>query len=79
MRYGGHICSKGLQSDRPKCRGMPADPRRTTVCKTVSKRSLEWCENRRCLSSQTITWLFVGVWEAIIPHLKEDIKGYLLI
>ena len=59
MRYGGLICSKGLQSDRPKCRGMPADPRRTTECKTVSKRSLEWCENRRCLSSLPVTWMFL--------------------
>ena len=79
MGYGGLICSKRLQSDRPKWRGMPADPRRTSLCKAVSKTMLEWCENRRCLSSQTVTWLFVGVGEAIIPHLKEDIQGYLLI
>ena len=32
-----------------------------------------------CLSSQTVTWLFVGVGQAIITYLKEDIQGYLLI
>ena len=77
--YSGLVYSKGLQNDRPKCRGMPADPRRTTVCKTVSKTSLEWCVNRRCLSSLPVTWLFLGVGCAFIPHLKEDIQGYLLI
>ena len=30
-------------------------------------------------ASLSVTWLFVGVGEAIIPHLKEDIQGYLLI
>ena len=29
-------------------------------------------------ASLPVTWLFVGVGEAIIPHLKEDIQGYLL-
>ena len=58
---------------------MYADPSWTSLCKTVSKTMLESDENRRCLSSQTVTWLFVGVGEAIIPHLKEDIQGYLLI
>ena len=58
---------------------MPADPRRTSLCKAVSKTMLEMRENRRCLSFQTVIWLFVGVGEAIIPHLKEDIQGYLLI
>ena len=77
--YSGLVYSKGLQNDRPKCRGMPADPRRTTVCKTVSKTSLEWCVNRRCLSSLPDTLLFLGVGCATIPHLKEDIQGYLLI
>ena len=50
MGYGGLICSKALQSDRPKWGGMYADPRWTSLCKTVSKTMLEWGENRRCLS-----------------------------
>ena len=57
---------------------MSAYPRWTSLYKTVSKARLESDENRRFLSSQTVTWLFVGVGEAIIPHLKEDIQGYLL-
>ena len=36
-------------------------------------------KTRGCLSSQTVIWLFVGVGEAIVPHLKEDIQGYLLL
>ena len=79
MGYGGLIWSKRLQSDSLKCRGMPADPRWASLCKTVSKTMLELGENRRCLSFQTVTWLFVGVGYAFIPHLKEDIQGYLLI
>ena len=58
---------------------MHADPSWTSLCKAVSKTMLELDENRRCLSSQGVTLLFVGVGEAIIPHLKEDIQGYLLI
>ena len=27
MGYGGLICSKGLQNDRPKCKEMLVDPR----------------------------------------------------
>ena len=79
MGYGGMICSNSLLSDKPKREGGYADPRWTTVCNTVSKTMLEWGENRRCLSSQTFTWLFVGLGEAIIPHLREEIQGYLLI
>ena len=78
MGYVGLICSKAFQSDRPKWGGMYADARWTSLCKTVSKTMLESDENRRCLSSQTVTWLFLGVWESFIPHLKEDIQGYLL-
>ena len=37
---------------------------------------LIWCENKGCFSSQTVTWLFVRVKQAIIPYLKEDIQGY---
>ena len=77
--YGSLIYSKGLQSERPKWRGMHADPSWTSLCKAVSKTILEWCENRRSLSFLPVTWLFVGVGQAIIPHLKEEIQGYLLI
>ena len=48
--YGGLICIKAFQSDIPKWGGLFADPRWTSVCKTVSKTLLEWDENRRCLS-----------------------------
>ena len=30
-------------------------------------------------SSANVTYVMVGVGEAIIPHMKEDIEGYLLI
>ena len=79
MGYGGMICSKALLSDKPKREGRYADPRWTTVCNTVSKTMLEWGENRRCLRSLPIIWMFLWVENAIIPHLKEEIQGYLLI
>ena len=50
MRYGSMICSKRLQSDRPKSWGMLVEAG-ATQSKTVSKTTvLEWCENRGCLS-----------------------------
>ena len=75
LMYGSSMCSKGLQSDRPKWRGMSEHPRRASLCKAVSKTMLEWCENRRCLNSLPVIWLFLRVRQAIIPHLKEDIQG----
>ena len=50
MGYGGLICSKALLCDEPKWGGRYADPRWTTVWKTVGKTMLDWGENRRCLS-----------------------------
>ena len=72
MAYSGLICSKGLQSDRPKWRGMLAEVSQTSLCKAVGKTILIWCENRSCLSFHSVTWLFVGVGPVIIPHQKED-------
>ena len=79
LMYGRLICSKGLESERPKWRGMLAKVSRASLCNTVSKTFLEWCENWRCLSFLPVIWLFLWVGQAIIPHLKEDIQGYLLI
>ena len=80
LRYSSLIYSKGLQSDRPKCRGMPADPRRTSLCKAVSKTILIWGETGSDPAFLAVIWLFLGIGQAtIIPHLKEDIQGYLLI
>ena len=79
MGYGGLICSKALLSDEPKWGGRYADPRWMTVWKTVGKTMLDWGENRRCPRSLPIIWMFLWVENAIIPHLKEEIQGYLLI
>ena len=79
MGYGVLICSKGLQSDRPKCLRLLVEAGWMSLCKTVSKTMLEWDENRRSLSSLPAIWLFLLVWNTIIPHMKEDIQGYLLI
>ena len=49
--------------------------------KQNNRKQQYWSDvkTRGCLSSQTVIWLFVGVWQAVIPHLKEDIHVYLLI
>ena len=57
----------------------PGGLRQKQKAKQKKTTVLLWAENRSCLSSQTVTWLFVGVKQATIPHLKEDIQGYLLI
>ena len=79
MRYGGMICLKALQSDRPKWGGMHADPRWMSVCNTVNKTMLERVKTGGVSASLPVSWLFLWVEYAIIPHLKEDIQGYLLI
>ena len=43
------------------------------------KTLLERHENRGYLSFLSLTWLFLRVRLPIIPHLEEDIQGYLLI
>ena len=40
MRYGRLICSKGLQSDRPKCSRVWVESSQTSECKAVSKTIL---------------------------------------
>ena len=35
--------------------------------------------NRGASASQPTNWLFLRVWKAIIPHMKEGNQGYLLI
>ena len=79
--YGGLINSKGLQSDRPKWRGMHADPSQTSLCKAVSKTILEWCENRRCLSLSachldvSLSWAcYHTSYERGHPGLPVDMK-----
>ena len=79
MAFSGLICSKGLQSDRPKWRGRLAEVSQTSLCKTVSKTIQNWCEKGSVPAFLAVTWLYLGTGQAIIPHLKEDIQGYLLI
>ena len=57
---------------------MPADPRKTSLCKTVNKTIVLSSEKGSALAILAVIWLLVGVGQAIIPHLKEDIQGYLL-
>ena len=57
---------------------MPADPRRTSLCRAVSKTILIWGKTGSDPAFQAVIWLFLGIGQAIIPHLKEDIQGYLL-
>ena len=71
MRYGSLVCSKQWLCETQNCWGMFLRLEETTV--------LERQENRGCLSFLSATWLFLGVRWAIIPHLKEDVKGYVLI
>ena len=71
MRYGSLVCSKQWLCETQICWGMFFRLEETTV--------LERQENRGCLSFLSATWLFLGVRWAIIPHLKEDVKGYVLI
>ena len=35
--------------------------------------------NRGASASQPTNWLFLRVWKAIIPHMKERNQGYLLV
>ena len=35
--------------------------------------------NRGASASQPTNWLFLRVWKAIIPHMKEGNQGYLLV
>ena len=58
---------------------MLAEVSQTSLCKTVSKTILFGCEKGTAPAFLAVTWLFLGVEQAIIPHLKEDIQGYLLI
>ena len=40
---------------------------------------LEVGRNKGASASQTTNWLFLRIWKAIIPHMKEGNQGYLLI
>ena len=79
MGYGRLVCSQKWLSDMSKLRGMPADPRCTSVCMAVNKTLHEWVKTAGVLASLPVSKLFHGVGYAIIPHLKEDHQGYLLI
>ena len=79
MVYGGFMCCQRLQSDRPKWRGSLAEVSQTSLCRTVSKAIQFHSEKCTAPAILAVTWLFLGVGQAIIPHLKEDIRGYLLI
>ena len=79
MGYGSLIYFKGLQNDRPKYRGMLAEVSQTSLCKSVSKTTPFGCEKGSASAFLPVTWLFLWVMQAILPHLKEDIQGYLLI
>ena len=58
---------------------MLADPGATNQKQEAKQQYWREVKTGGCLSSQSVTWLFVGVGQAIIPHLKEEIQGYLLI
>ena len=47
----------------------------------VSKTTVHWelARNKGCWTFWPVTWPFLGVELAIIPHLKEGYLGYLLI
>ena len=77
--YGGLICIKAFQSDIPKWGGLFADPRWTSVCKTEAKQWLSGVKTGGVSASLPVTWLFLWVGYAIIPLMKEDIQGYMLI
>ena len=70
MGYGSLVCSKKRLSDRPKWRGMPADPNRASLCKAESKTKLEWEKTRGDSASLPVSWLFLGVGCAIIPRKR---------
>ena len=71
MRYGSLICSKKWLSERPNWRGMFWG----------WKKKQYWTDVKTWVASASlaVTWLFLRVGQAIIPHLKEGIPGYLLI
>ena len=79
MGYCSLICYKGLQSERAKCLRELVEVSQTSLCKTVSKTILFGCEKGSASAFLAVSWLFLGVGQAIIPHLKENIQGYLLI
>ena len=79
MGYCSLICYKGLQSERAKCLRELVEVSQTSLCKTVSKTMMFSGEKGSVSAFLAVTWLFLGVGQAIIPHLKEDIQGYLLI
>ena len=79
MGYCSLICLKGLQNERPKCLRELAEVSQTSLCRTVSKAIQFGSEKWTAPAILAVTWLFLGVGQAIIPHLKEDIQGYLLI
>ena len=79
MGYGRLTCYKGLQSDRLKCLRVWVESSQTSLCKSVSKTIQNLCEKGSAPAFLAVTLLFLGVGQAIIPHLKEDIQGYLLI
>ena len=72
-------CYKGLQSDRLKCLRVWVESSQTSLCKSVSKTILFGCEKESAPAFLSVILLFLRVQQAIIPHLKEDIQGYLLI
>ena len=39
---------------------------------------LQMGRNKGASASQPTNWLFLRVWKAIIPHMKEENQGYLL-
>ena len=58
---------------------MLADPGATQQKREAKQQYWREVKTGGSISSQSFTWLFDGVGQAIIPHLKEDIQGYILI
>ena len=72
------ICSKRLQSDRPKY-GVRLVEAGATQAKTVAKQQY-WSDVKTGDASAflSVTWLFLRAGQAV-PHLREGSQGYLLI
>ena len=69
MQYGSLNCLKGLQNDRQKLRGMMAILRQTSLCKSVSKTILFWCEKK----SQSFCLSFGYFSEFLSPSLRVSV------
>ena len=76
--YGSLIYDKKWLSGRPKCT-MTLVNAGTTQAKKQEGKQQYWSDVKTWSAtvSQTVTWLFLRVGQAIIPHLKQESLSYL--